>query len=76
MLKGEILPSLCIDLLEKYLSTSPYILPEGRGSPLKKPTLRHPGEFPLKLSFMLPDINRITRKGLRNKSTAEEGMVG
>lgn len=76
MLKGEISLALCIDILEKYLSISPYTLPEGRGDPLNKPTLRHPGEFLLKLSFALPDTNRIIRKGRRNKSTAEEGMVG
>ncbi|KAL2011510.1 hypothetical protein VTN00DRAFT_4228 [Thermoascus crustaceus] len=42
IVKGEVSPETYMDLLEKYLSTSPYILPEGRGNPLNKPTLHHP----------------------------------
>lgn len=43
ILKDEISPEEYIDLLDKYLSISPYILPEDRQNPLNKPTLRHPG---------------------------------
>ncbi|PGH07903.1 hypothetical protein AJ80_07943 [Polytolypa hystricis UAMH7299] len=42
MLKGEIAPEIYIDLLDKYLSVAPYLLPEDRGNPLNQPTLRHP----------------------------------
>ncbi|KAL1964763.1 hypothetical protein VTN77DRAFT_6630 [Rasamsonia byssochlamydoides] len=34
---GEISPVSYMDLLEKYLSISPYVLPEDRGSPVNKP---------------------------------------
>ena len=35
-----------IDLLEKFLSVAPYLLPEDRGNPFNRPMLRHPGNHP------------------------------
>ena len=45
VLKDEVSPKIYIDLLEKYLSVAPYLLPEDRGNPLNRPTLRHPGNY-------------------------------
>ncbi|KAJ9325398.1 hypothetical protein DTO027B5_4959 [Paecilomyces variotii] len=41
-LKGDISPTGYIDLLEQYISLSPYILPRDHENSLNKPTLRHP----------------------------------
>ncbi|KAL4794314.1 kinase-like domain-containing protein [Aspergillus venezuelensis] len=42
ILTGEISHLEYIDLLEKFMSLSPFILPEGREDPMNKPMLRHP----------------------------------
>ena len=46
VLKGEVSPKMYIDLLEKYLSVAPFLLPEDRGNPFNRPMLRHPGNHP------------------------------
>ncbi|KAK2813972.1 hypothetical protein FQN50_000376 [Emmonsiellopsis sp. PD_5] len=42
VLEGEISPLLYVDLLDKYLSICPYLLPEDNTHPLNQPTMRHP----------------------------------
>lgn len=42
-LEEEIDPGSYVDLLDKYLSLSPYLLPEDHSHPVNRPTLRHPG---------------------------------
>ncbi|KAL4966948.1 kinase-like domain-containing protein [Aspergillus stella-maris] len=42
ILAGEISHIGYIDMLEKFMSLSPFILPEDRDDPMNKPTLRHP----------------------------------
>ncbi|PLB47161.1 hypothetical protein P170DRAFT_511807 [Aspergillus steynii IBT 23096] len=42
IVKGEVSPGTYLDLLRKFISISPYILPESREDPMNMPTLRHP----------------------------------
>ncbi|KAI9045164.1 kinase-like domain-containing protein [Aspergillus affinis] len=42
IVKGDISPGIYLDLLQKFLSLAPYILPEDRESPMNMPTMRHP----------------------------------
>ena len=46
VLKGKIPPENYLDLLDKYLSICPYILPRDRDNGLNRPSLRHPGNHP------------------------------
>ncbi|PKY04125.1 hypothetical protein P168DRAFT_343353 [Aspergillus campestris IBT 28561] len=50
ILKGNLSSSLYLELLEKYLSMVPHILPESRSSPVIQPTLRHPDHNPSNIS--------------------------
>lgn len=43
LLEGEVAPEIYVDLLDKYLAISPYLLPEDNAHPMNCPTLRHPG---------------------------------
>ena len=43
LLKGQISPSIYVDLLEKYMSVSPHLLPASHDNISNRPTLRHPG---------------------------------
>ncbi|KAL9104654.1 MAG: hypothetical protein Q9163_000397 [Psora crenata] len=49
VLKGEVSPKIYLDLLDKYQSVVPYLLPGGQGNPLNRPTLRHPDLNPTNL---------------------------
>ncbi|KAI9673929.1 MAG: Phosphotransferase enzyme [Caeruleum heppii] len=49
VLKGEISPKTYLDLLDKYLSVAPHLLPRDHGNPLNRPTLRHPDLNPTNL---------------------------
>lgn len=53
VLKGEVSPMMYQDLLEKYMSVAPYLLPGDRRNPLNRPILRHPGRYPQCYSRML-----------------------
>lgn len=46
VIKGEISPEEYLDLLDKYLAISSYLLPGDRQDHLNRPTLRHPGNTP------------------------------
>ncbi|KZF19208.1 hypothetical protein L228DRAFT_224932, partial [Xylona heveae TC161] len=45
IVKGKVDPKLHLDLLDKYISISPFILPEDRASPMNTPTMRHPADL-------------------------------
>ncbi|KAL2385774.1 phosphotransferase enzyme family protein [Blastomyces gilchristii SLH14081] len=43
MLEGEVAPAIYVDLLDKYLSICPYLLPGDHAHSMNQPTMRHPG---------------------------------
>lgn len=45
MLEGKIAPEANIELFDKYLALSSYLLPKSRDNLLNRPTLRHPGMY-------------------------------
>ncbi|EGE83930.2 hypothetical protein BDDG_06875 [Blastomyces dermatitidis ATCC 18188] len=42
MLEGEVAPAIYVDLLDKYLSICPYLLPGDHAHSMNHPTMRHP----------------------------------
>lgn len=53
------MPEIYVDLLDKYLSTSPYLLPGDQAHPMNRPTMRHPGQD-MYIYIYLPRSSQLT----------------